>query len=144
MFTKDVIFFQKAVVKHPQDSRFLILQRSPTSSMPNTWDFPGGGVDFGENHVASIIREIREETSLIVQAPQVLDVFSRYAPQTKTYHLCVGYQCQALSETVHLSEEHIAYQWISADAFAKINTWDFLKSIVRKTYQTPDTTPPLE
>ncbi|MEM7034261.1 MAG: NUDIX hydrolase [Chloroflexota bacterium] len=135
MFTKDVIFFQKAVVKHPTDELFLILKRNALSSMPNMWEFPGGGVDFGEGHVEAIVREIQEETGLVVQNPQVLDVFSRFASESQTYRLCIGYQCEATSAQIQLSDEHTDYKWISTDDFATIDTWDFLKALVNKAYQ---------
>lgn len=52
----------------PDDSapRVLLLQRSPTDSMPLKWEVPGGAVDPGENILEGVAREAREETGLVV------------------------------------------------------------------------------
>lgn len=60
-----VVIFSK---HHPPASepRILLVQRSPTDSMPLKWEIPGGAVDAGEKVLTGAAREVREETGLVV------------------------------------------------------------------------------
>ena len=48
------------------DKRVLIAQRPEGKPMAGLWEFPGGKVEPGETPEQTIIRELREELSVIV------------------------------------------------------------------------------
>ncbi|KAJ4419058.1 hypothetical protein N0V82_005181 [Gnomoniopsis sp. IMI 355080] len=50
-----------------QRIRILLVQRSASDSMPNRWEIPGGSVDPGETILAGAVREVREESGLVVK-----------------------------------------------------------------------------
>jgi 8-oxo-dGTP diphosphatase len=132
MFTNNVKFFQKAIVRHPEDDRFLALQRSASDrSGPGDWDFPGGGVDFGELHLPALEREIWEETGLRVCAPAVLDMITRFDSVQQIYSIFVAYQAQATGTTITLSGEHSAYRWVTFDEWTTLNAPASLQQVVQ-------------
>lgn len=49
------------------DGRVLIAQRPAGKPMAGLWEFPGGKVEDGEAPEASLIRELKEELSIVVQ-----------------------------------------------------------------------------
>lgn len=51
-----------------KDNSLLLLRQT------NGYDLPGGGVDFGETFEEAVIREVKEETGLIVDNPRILGV----------------------------------------------------------------------
>ena len=52
----------------------VLLGRSNKPGMDGFWVLPGGGVDFGERLAATLVREIREETSLEIEPGEVITV----------------------------------------------------------------------
>ena len=60
----------KTIVYNDNDE-ILLLRRSEKSSRPHGWDFPGGGVDSGENPSDSVEREAFEETGVTVDNVQI-------------------------------------------------------------------------
>jgi len=68
------------------DGRVLLQRRSPSEPL---WGFPGGVMELGESAEEAAIREIREETGLLVAATGLIGIYSKYF-QT----LANGDQCQ--------------------------------------------------
>jgi len=50
-----------AILRHPTSRDVLIAERS---DFPGFWQFPQGGVDKGEDLIAALRREVREETGI--------------------------------------------------------------------------------
>jgi 8-oxo-dGTP diphosphatase len=49
-----------------ESGRYLITQRSKTSSLPLLWEFPGGRVQDGETDEAALKRELKERLHIDV------------------------------------------------------------------------------
>ena len=50
------------------DGRLLIQQRPPGKPFAGLWEFPGGKVEGGENPEVALIRELKEELGIDVEA----------------------------------------------------------------------------
>jgi 8-oxo-dGTP diphosphatase len=51
-----------------EDGRVLLTRRPQGKPMAGLWEFPGGKVDAGETPEVALIRELREELGITVQA----------------------------------------------------------------------------
>ncbi|HEU5187503.1 MAG TPA: NUDIX domain-containing protein [Candidatus Saccharimonadales bacterium] len=63
------------------------------------YDLPGGGLDLGEKLEEGVVREVKEETGLIVKNPKVIGVensfFQSAHSENKSYHsLLVYFVCE--------------------------------------------------
>jgi 8-oxo-dGTP diphosphatase len=63
---KKLIKVVGAIIEN-EDNEILCALRSPTMSIPNTWEFPGGKIEGNETLKDAIEREIKEELSCDVE-----------------------------------------------------------------------------
>src|SRR3990167_1787520 len=88
-----------------QDGKYLILHKSDSEDInPNTYDLPGGRLEFGEKPEEALVREVVEETGLEVQPLGLLNSWTF----TKGDFQLVGidFLCQLRGGVERLSEEH--------------------------------------
>ena len=52
----------------------LLLEKRKADPGRGKWSVPGGVVELGESSEQTVIREVKEETNLIVEEPILLDV----------------------------------------------------------------------
>ncbi|RXZ81953.1 NUDIX domain-containing protein [Paenibacillaceae bacterium] len=71
----DMIFlnFSGAIIRDEEGA--VLLQRR---SDKNLWGFPGGAMELGESAEETAIREVEEETSLIITIESLIGVYTKY------------------------------------------------------------------
>ncbi len=91
-----------------RDGRVLAAQRSESMSMPLKWEFPGGKLEAGEDPVACLIREIREELGVEVR---ILDSLSPVLHDYGTWTIeLLPFICEIIRGDIVL-HEHRAVTW---------------------------------
>ncbi|MFG2832215.1 NUDIX domain-containing protein [Streptomyces sp. NPDC048434] len=73
-----------------EDERLLLTRLSEASPIftPGLWHLPGGGIDYGEQPVEGLARELHEETGLELLDARLLDVRSYAVPRHEVnWHL---------------------------------------------------------
>lgn len=100
------------------DQKILAVQRSPESSHPMKWEFPGGKILTGESAEQCIVREILEE--LLVRIGEITQLESiDFDYQTKHIRL-IPFVCKIISGEIFLTE-HISMQWFGFDEWEKLD-----------------------
>ncbi|MGZ8474704.1 MAG: NUDIX hydrolase [Candidatus Limnocylindria bacterium] len=88
-----------------QDERLLLVRIAPgyTTGYDGWWTLPGGGIEHGEDPRDAAVRELEEETGLIGEAEELLDVASwqtiigRPEGEDIDYHgIQILYRCRIL------------------------------------------------
>jgi mutator protein MutT len=68
-----------AIIKNEEGKFFLAKRRKDVRNEPGKWEFPGGGLEFGEGFEESIIREVKEEHDITI------DPFKRIAIHNSSF-----------------------------------------------------------
>ena len=106
------------------NERFLIMRTSMHQAFIGQWDLPGGHIMINENVVDGLIREVYEETSLIVINPMEL-----YKKQKITF-----FMTEMPKGQIKLSDEHDKYELISFDEIDDYEISDKFKEAIRRAY----------
>jgi putative (di)nucleoside polyphosphate hydrolase len=114
------------------DGRLLICERT---TVKGSWQFPQGGIDFGESHEEALHREVREEVGLLAGHYEVLKKLEGYRylypedvrakkirkhgfhGQAQTYFLCLLKEGAPEVDVNQRPREFSAYRWIEPREF---------------------------
>jgi 8-oxo-dGTP diphosphatase len=102
-----------AVVIH--EGRVLLIQRGK-EPLRGRWVVPGGTVELGESLRDAIVREVEEETGVLVEPLDVLTVFDRIERRlgTVSYHyVIVDYRCRYLSGALRAGSDALDAAWVA-------------------------------
>ena len=101
----------KVIIKDSGE-RCLLLKRSMASkNNKGKWDLPGGKVDAAESFDDALLREVAEETGLVISLKHVAGT-----TESELQDCIVAYiilEGNLVSGKVRLSEEHENYAWVS-------------------------------
>lgn len=119
--------------------KVLLLQRNANESVyPNLWELPSGKKEPLEKSIDALVREVREETGLIIISAEPFFVFDyqieklletrdsiqiNYLATVNDYH------------TVNISEEHQNFTWVNMEEISKYNVTDLTKETIKKAFE---------
>lgn len=88
-----------------EPGRYLITQRSKTSSLPLLWEFPGGRVEEPESDEVALARELMHRLGIEVEVwEQVMDTHHEYPGYDVAFHV---YRCTMTNPDEPISHEKI-------------------------------------
>jgi len=112
--------FSQKVFLFNKDGKFLTIRRTKTApSDPLKWDLPGGDVEFAEDPLKAIARELTEETNLKGKDFRLFDIASQMN-SSNIHWITLGYYATLQSGKLEISWEHDLYKWVSLQQFLKL------------------------
>ena len=107
------------------DGRMLLLQRPA-----GTWEPPAGRLRPGESFESGAVRELYEETGMLVAPQRVLATWVDETPSGGAL-AAVTFVGRAGGEEVKLSEEHLDHRWVTLDEWLALPSWWSAENIRR-------------
>lgn len=114
-----------------RNGKVLVVRRSPAL---NLYTLPGGAVELGESLAEAVVREVREETSLSIEAVALAghrDVITRDAQgKIERHFVILCFAARWLSGEPVLNEELDDARWIEPPELSAYRTTEGLAEIV--------------
>ncbi len=99
------------------DGRLLLLQR-PTGS----WEPPAGRLQPGETLEAGAVRELYEETGMLVSPGRIIATWVGDAPSGRRL-ASLTYAGRTRDDEVNLSDEHLDHRWVTLEEWMALPSW---------------------
>lgn len=120
---------QKAVLFRPNGDVLLVRDEAGAYDR----EFPGGRVENHETAAEGLRRELREETGLdaTVERP-VVAMRGGWIDAEGNALFTVIYRCETAESEVTLSDEHVDFEWVSAEeAEARMPSEELARAVAR-------------
>jgi mutator protein MutT len=95
-----------AVILNAEGKVFLAKRGREVRNESGRWEFPGGGVEFGETLENALAREVREEYGLEIEVQELLDVVNHLIPAEKQHWVSPTFLCRVKSGAPSIREPH--------------------------------------
>jgi len=123
------------VVVH--EGRVLLVKRA-SEPLKGEWSIPGGLVELGEKLLDAVKREVLEETGLMVEPGEVLELFDSIwhdADGRCQYHyVLVDYLCQVTSGTLQAATDVSEVRWSSEAELPTFNLRPATLAVILKAF----------
>ena len=97
-----------------EEGRVLLVRRG-SEPMKGHWSLPGGLLELGETLADGVIREVREETGLMVEPMELIELLDRIHRENDRvrYHYVIAdYLCRVVGGTLQASSDAEAARWV--------------------------------
>jgi 8-oxo-dGTP diphosphatase len=108
-----------------EDGRVLLLQR-----LTGTWEPPAGRLSPGEGFEDGAVRELYEETGLLVTPWRILATWVGQAPHGGLL-AAVTYIGRTREKEIGLSHEHLGFRWVTLEEWLALPSWWSTENIRR-------------
>lgn len=122
-----------AVVLHA--GKFLsVLRGSPP--LQGEWSLPGGVLELGEMLREAVVREVLEETGVVIAPSGVIEVFDRLQHdqdgRVQYHYVLVDYLCEYISGDPRAGDDAIGVKWVRLKDLDGMDMPEFTKAVIRK------------
>ena len=97
-----------------RDGRVLLVQRG-TEPSKGQWSIPGGLINVGESLREAVAREVREETGLVVEPVELIELLDRIhrdEARVRYHYVIADYLCRVVGGTLLAASDADAVRWV--------------------------------
>jgi ADP-ribose pyrophosphatase YjhB (NUDIX family) len=93
----------------------VLLVRRGTEPLRGRWSLPGGLIEVGEALTDGLIREVREETGLIVEAVELIELIDRIhreGDRVRYHYVIADYLCTVAGGELRAASDADEVRWV--------------------------------
>ena len=101
-----------------EQNRVLLVQRG-REPLKGKWSLPGGMLELGESLAEGVVREVQEETGLVVEVIELVELLDRVhresgpdGERVRYHYVIADYLCRVVGGTLQASSDADAVRWI--------------------------------
>lgn len=101
-----------AIIVH--DACVLLVRRG-TEPLKGHWTLPGGMLEIGEALTAGVVREVREETGLLVEPIELIELIDRIhreGSRVRYHYVIADYLCRVTGGELLAASDAAAVRWV--------------------------------
>lgn len=118
-----------------ENGRVLLVRRL-AEPLKGEWSIPGGMLELGERLREGVAREVLEESGLVVEVGEVLDVFDAIYPdaagRTQYHYVLIDFLCYPTGGGLHAGSDADAVRWAGSDELESLRLRPMTLGVIRK------------
>jgi len=97
------------------DEGRVLLVRRGRELLKGHWSLPGGMLELGEPLTAGVVREVREETGLVVEPVELVELLDRIhrdGERVRYHYVIADYLCRVVGGELKAASDADAVRWV--------------------------------
>jgi ADP-ribose pyrophosphatase YjhB (NUDIX family) len=112
----------------------LALRRDPPNA--GQWSLPGGAVELGESVIQAVQREVQEETGVVIDDVQLLDladlIMRDGSGQVEYHYVVVYYLARPVGGTLLSGDDAVEARWVTPAEMLELGLTRPMTQVVRQ------------
>ena len=117
----------------------ILLEKRKSEPGRGKWSIPGGLVELGESAERAVVREVKEETGLEVEKPELFDVVDNVEldedGRIKYHFVMIDYFVKLRSGVLKASSDAEELKWVPLDEVERYDLTKTFRAFIQKNRQ---------
>jgi 8-oxo-dGTP diphosphatase len=122
------------------DQGRVLLVRRGHPPLQGEWSLPGGALELGETLQQGVVREILEETGLVVVPLGIVEILDRITPneelgRVQYHYVLIDFACRVTGGTLSSGSDAEEARWVEPDALGEYRLAPVTVRVIEKAFQ---------